>query len=320
MRQRRLVRIVLWLAALLILFWTLRGVSLGDTFAVLGRISFVALVSIVVTNLAALLFFAMRWWIILKALEHPIPIPSAALYRLAAFGFSYFTPGPQFGGEPIQMLLAEKRAGLARSVVVTSLLLDRLLELTVNFAFLAAAALFLFRQVEALFLGFLIAAPAAYLFALSRGRQPLTYLLGRLRGSHVPNVHDLLSSSEREAGRFCSRCPRALVFALAASFASWFVILFEYWLVAYSIGMPLEFEQVVLGVTAARIAYLLFFPAAVGVLEMGQFAAVAAMGFAPALGISLSIVIRLRDVALGAIGVAVGMKALLGSGQVGQEP
>ena len=269
MSQHRLVKIGRWLAAFLILFWALRSVSLGDAFA--------ALVSIVAVNLAALVLFTMRWWIILRALEHPIPLLSAALYRLAAFGFSYFTPGPQFGGEPIQVLLAEKRAGLSRSVAVTSLLLDRLLELTVNFAFLAAAALFLLRRGEALFVGVLFAAPAAYLFALSRGRRPLTYLFDRLRGSRVPNAHDLLSSSESEAGRFCNRRPRALALALAASLASWFVILFEYWLVAHSLGMLLEFEQVVLGVTAARIAYLLFLPAAVGVLEAGQLTAVAAM-------------------------------------------
>ena len=320
MSQHRLVKIGLWLAAFLILFWALRSVSLGDAFAALGRISFAALVSIVAVNLAALVLFTMRWWIILRALEHPIPLLSAALYRLAAFGFSYFTPGPQFGGEPIQVLLAEKRAGLSRSVAVTSLLLDRLLELTVNFAFLAAAALFLLRRGEALFVGVLFAAPAAYLFALSRGRRPLTYLFDRLRGSRVPNAHDLLSSSESEAGRFCNRRPRALALALAASLASWFVVLFEYWLVAHSLGMLLEFEQVVLGVTAARIAYLLFLPAAVGVLEAGQLTAVAAMGFAPALGISLSLVVRARDVVLGTFGVAVGMKALLGSGEVGQEP
>ncbi len=320
MSQHRLVKIGLWLAAFLILFWALRSVSLGDAFAALGRISFAALVSIVAVNLAVLVLFTMRWWIILRALEHPIPLLSAALYRLAAFGFSYFTPGPQFGGEPIQALLAEKRAGLSRSVAVTSLLLDRLLELTVNFAFLAAAALFLLRRGEALFVGVLFAAPAADLFALSRGRRPLTYLFDRLRGSRVPNAHDLLSSSESEAGRFCNRRPRALALALAASLASWFVILFEYWLVAHSLGMLLEFEQVVLGVTAARIAYLLFLPAAVGVLEAGQLTAVAAMGFAPALGISLSLVVRARDVVLGTFGVAVGMKALLGSGEVGQEP
>lgn len=320
MSQRRLVTIGLWLAAFLVLFWTLRSVSLGDAFEALGRISFAALLSIVAVNLAALVLFALRWWIILRALEHPIPLLSAALYRLAAFGFSYFTPGPQFGGEPIQVLLAEKRAGLSRSVAVTSLLLDRLLELTVNFAFLAASALFLLRRGEALFVGVLFAAPAAYLIALSRGRRPLTYLFDRLRGSRVPNAHDLLSSGESEAGRFCNRRPRALALALAASLASWFAILVEYWLVAHSLGMPLEFGQVVLGVTAARVAYLLFFPAAVGALEAGQLAAVAAMGFAPALGISLSLVVRSRDVVLGTIGVAVGMKALLGSGQVGQEP
>jgi uncharacterized membrane protein YbhN (UPF0104 family) len=285
----------------------------------LGRISPGALLAIVAVNLAALVVFALRWWIILRALEHPIPLLAAALYRLAAFGFSYFTPGPQFGGEPIQLLLAERRAGLSRSVALTSLLLDRLLELSVNFGFLAAAALFLLRRGEALFAGVLFALPALYLSALARGWRPLTRLFDRLRGSRFPGAHDLLSSSETEAGRFCNRRPRALALALAASLASWVVILFEYWLVARSLGMSLGVGQVVLGVTAARVAYLLFFPAAVGVLEAGQLAAVSAMGFAPELGISLSLVARGRDVALGGVGVVTGLRALLASAEVGEK-
>jgi uncharacterized protein (TIRG00374 family) len=311
MSRRRLLTLALWIAAFLVLAWTLRKVSLAEALDALGRISPLALIAIVAVNLVALVVFALRWWIILRALEHPIPVRAATLYRLAAFGFSYFTPGPQFGGEPIQLLLAEKRAGLSRTVALTSLLLDRLLELTVNFAFLAAAALFLVRRREALFVGVLFAAPALYLISLSRGRRPLSSIFERLRGTRFRSAQDLLSSSEGEAGRFCNRRPLGLTLALAASLASWALILFEYWLVARSLGMPLDFGRVVLGVTALRVAYLLFFPAAVGVLEAGQLAAVTAMGFSPELGISLSIIARVRDVVLGGTGVVTGMKALL---------
>lgn len=320
MSRRRLVKLGLWLGACAVLFWTLKGVSLGDAFEAVGRISPAALVSIAGVNLVAIVVFALRWWIILRALEHPIPLPAAALYRVAAFGFSYFTPGPQFGGEPIQMLLAERRAGLSRSVALTSLLLDRLLELTVNFAFLAAATLFLLRRAEALFVGALFALPAVYLFALARGKRPLTSLFERLRGSRFSNAHDLLSSSESEAGRFCNKRPLALALALGGSLGSWMLIFFEYWLVAHSLGMMLGFEEVVLGVTAARVAYLLFFPAAVGVLEAGQVAAVTAMGFAPELGIGLSLIARVRDVVIASVGVLMGMKVLLSSGQIGEKP
>ena len=81
--------------------------------------------------------------------------------------------------------------------------------------------------------------------------------------------------------------------------------------VTFFLGITLSVSQLIIGLAAARIAYLLLFPAGLGVLEAGQVAAVRALGFPAALGISLSLVIRFRDVVVASFGLWWGMKMLM---------
>lgn len=308
--RRRLLRAALWLSGLGLVVWTLMRVDLGSALRAVLGLGAGGVAALVAVNLAALVAFTLRWWVLLRGLGYRVGLLRASLYRLGAFGFSYFTPGPQVGGEPVQVLLVSRRHGVPLDRAVASVALDRLLDAAVNLAFLLGAGLYLLRDRATLFLGALAAFPVVYVALLARGARPATRLFESLGAGRFARVMSLVAGSEEEAGRFCRARPGTLALALAASLASWAILLFEYRLLASLLGMPLGLEELVLGLSAARVAYLLFFPAALGVLEAGQIAAVTAMGFAPHLGMGLSLVIRLRDVLLGAVGLAWGLRAL----------
>ena len=55
--------------------------------------------------------------------------------------------------------------------------------------------------------------------------------------------------------------------------------------------------------TAARIAFLLPAPGGLGVLEASQVLTFSALGLNPAVGLSLTLLIRVRDIALGTGGL-----------------
>ncbi len=301
MTHRRFWRSLLWLAALGLFAWALSRVSLADAWASVRKLDARAVAALVALNFVALVVFGVRWWVILRGLGRPIGLVHAALYRLAAFGFSYFTPGPQIGGEPVQVLLAEKRHDIPRELAIASVGLDRLFDGVFNLAFLAAAALVIVKDGGALVLAVFVLVPLAYLLALGLGKKPVSAIIRR----------DVVRASESQAGRFCRERPLHLALAIAASFASWGVLLFEYWLVTFFLGVTLSVSELIIGLAAARIAYLLLFPAGLGVLEAGQVAAVRALGFPAALGISLSLVIRFRDVVVASFGLWWGMKMLM---------
>ena len=96
---------LVWLAAPFLLWLSLRGVPFQDIRGVLQNVSIWQLTALVGINLGILLLFALRWQLILRAFGSTVSIGRILAYRLAGFGISYFTPGPQFGGEPMCKML-----------------------------------------------------------------------------------------------------------------------------------------------------------------------------------------------------------------------
>jgi hypothetical protein len=100
--------------------------------------------------------------------------------------------------------------------------------------------------------------------------------------------------------------PGTILKAILLSVLIWIAIVFEFSLALAFLGIQMNLQQVIIALTAARIAFLLPVPAGLGTLEAGQVLAMQAMGFSPAVGISLSLLIRARDVVLGGFGLWLG--------------
>ncbi len=74
----------------------------------------------------------------------------------------------------------------------------------------------------------------------------------------------------------------------------------------YFLGLRLTPLEAVTLLTAVRLAHLLPMPGAIGTLEASQVVALEMLGLNTAVGLSLSLLIRLRDVGLALIGVWLG--------------
>ena len=320
------LRYLLWLIVPLLLLWVLRDVSLKDSWAVLTRLGPTHILILIVANGLVLLTLSGRWWLILRAQGHPIAYLTLTGYRLAAFGISYFTPGPQFGGEPMQVHLVQRRHQVAQSTAISAVTLDKSLELLSNFAFLMGGVVCILLWgvfpglvgSQAIILPLaLLALPLGFLLAIWGGRHPVSGLLkagarlfSRLKPSSHPRwlasfqkMYRTIRDSEEEATYFCHRSPLYLLLALLLSLVSWVAILAEYWLMLRLLGLNLTPIQAISTLTAARIAILLPLPGGLGTLEASQVLALGALGLNPAAGISLSLLIRVRDVALGGLGL-----------------
>jgi hypothetical protein len=328
------LRYLFWLAVPLLLWWVMRGISLQAVWAVLSQLTLLKMLMLIVANGMVLFFFSTRWWLISRAQGYPIPYLTLTGYRLAAFGVSYFTPGPQFGGEPLQVYLAERHHNVPRSTAISAVTLDKTLELFSNFIFLTIGVMTILQwQVfpgvvgqQAIFPALaLLTLSVGFLFAIWAGRHPVSSLWGlgmRLiprrwvrRSDWLSSIYRVIKNSEVQATRFCREQPSIIIQALLVSVVSWGSIIGEYWLVLYILGENLTPVQIISLLTAARIAFLLPMPGGLGTLEASQVLALSAMGLDPAIGISLSLLIRIRDVALGSLGlwwgsVKVGAKSL----------
>jgi uncharacterized membrane protein YbhN (UPF0104 family) len=83
-------------------------------------------------------------------------------------------------------------------------------------------------------------------------------------------------------------------------------MIFEFGLMMQYLGIQFNLVQILIALTAARIAFLLPVPAGLGTLEAGQVMAMGLIGVSPAIGISLSLLIRARDILFGVAGLWLG--------------
>jgi glycosyltransferase 2 family protein len=307
-----------WLLLPLLLGWALKDIPFQDVVQSLARLQAWQLAVLLGLNGVILLLITSRWWLILRSGGHRLPYALLFLYRLAGFALSYFTPGPQVGGEPLQVLLLTRRHEVPAAAAISSVLLDKLLELFSNFAFLVLGLLVIFAgglpgdwvPGWALpLVSFTLACMAAHLAALWRGKTPISWLVGRLFQTHpswplLQRVTHRIGQVEGEMAVLCQTQPRMIQQALGVSLLIWAGLLWEYSLMLSFVGINFGMAEMILALTLARLAFLVPTPGGLGALEASQVLAMQLLGVNPALGISLCLVMRGRDLIVGGAGLA----------------
>lgn len=314
------IKLVLWLLIPLVLWWSLKNISLVDVSNNLRLVGIEAILILIGLNLLIFALFSLRWWLVLRTQGHQLSLISIISYRLAGFGVTYFTPGPQFGGEPLQVYLLKQREQIATSEATASVAVDKLLELLANFSFLLVG------MVVLVFGGFLIGktsvgliviptllllVPAAYLIALWNNKHLISILVCMLEDrfpnhSRIKRIRKTLVETENHVSKFFQGNKLGFIAAAALSIGTWIFMVIEFSLMLKFLGVHLTLPQVLIALTAARIAFLLPMPAGLGTLEAGQVMAMGLIGVSPVIGISLTLLIRLRDVIFGGVGLWLG--------------
>ena len=319
-RTRLAFKILIWLLAPLVVWWSIKDISLSTISENFRQIGLQAIFLMIGINVLIFIFISLRWWMILRAQGTPVSLISVTGYRLAGFGVTYFTPGPQFGGEPLQVYLLKEREGIPISPGATSVTIDKLLELLANFSFLLVGVSVLVfsgilntgnRSELILLPVLLLAIPIIYLLGLRLGHLPISSSLGKFEKYFSPSTRyqrgtETIRHTESMVSEFCRHNVKALLAGAVLSVGIWALMVFEFGLMLSFLGVQFNLVQVLIALTAARIAFLLPIPAGLGTLEAGQVMAMGLIGVNPAIGISLSLLIRARDVLFGGAGLWLG--------------
>ncbi len=312
---------LIWLIAGALLWIAVRSIPVADVIQTLGRLTGGQILVLTLVNILAVLSLSSRWWWILRSFEERLSFTSMSLYRLSSFALSYFTPGPQFGGEPLQVLLLQRRHNVSGSIAAASVTLDKAIEVMGNTTFLVFGLLVALRlqflpgdaglPVLYVALGLLLI-PLFFLVAAWNGYTPLTKLLSifpvRLRAA-VPGFARFefsLKRTEEQISLFCCDRPQGLIGAMSFSLLTWIVLIGENWLMQRYLGFELDLWETIAVLTAARLAFLTPFPGGIGALEVSQTLALTALGYSSVEGLSLSLLIRGRDLAFGGMGLILG--------------
>jgi uncharacterized protein (TIRG00374 family) len=317
-----------WLPVILapVLAWhALRGVAWAEAWGLLAGLGPLAILILVAINLFMLPVMTGRWWLLLRTLGVPVGLLAVSAYRCAANAVSYLTPGPHFGGEPLAVYLLHGRQGIALTLATTSVVLDRLLELSASLVVfsLCFTALALrggpFAVSQQLAMAIVLPAGFAVLLALFfTGGRPLSRFVRRFgRFGKIGFLTDAFSQGEAMAAALFRRHRRQFLLANLLSLGHWLAVFGEFWLMSYFLGFPLSFGHLTAVVLTARLAFLTPLPAGIGVLETALPWLTATLGQGDALGLSLCLIIRFRDLLFGMTGLVLTLKYLTCRGKTG---
>ncbi len=300
-----------WLLLGIVLFSILAfNVSWADTWQALRRLTWGAILILAVANVAALLPMFGRWWVILQAQGEPVPFWDVARYSLGGFAISYITPGPQFGGEPYQVIQLNRKHNVPLAQAAASVTIEKMLMLLTNLLFLIPGVVLLVQsQLFAtadlrwvVWPGLMgVLALAGLLGGWVFNRRPLSRLAHRLPSRWSNPINE----TENVIADFCHNRPRALLWASLFSAANWLLLAVEYGMMAQFLGVPLSATQALIMLTVFRLALLMPIPGGLGAVEGGHIWIFEAMGIpmGAELAVSFSLLIRLRDILLTCVGL-----------------
>ena len=260
--------------------------------------------------------FGARWWLLVRAENPAAGLIDAIAVRLSVFGASYFTFGPQVGGEPIQILYLRHRYGSTLARATATVALDKLLELLANFMFLllgigALLGTGIFRVADASTIVTVVAVlvlaswPLLHVLFLRRGLYPLSSALRLVPFLHRPEslLGRYIRVSERLVARFCQRRPGLMAAVLAVSLGACLLAVMEYALITSFLQIRLSPWQTVSAWTAGWLSFLVPVPAGVGALEASQVLALGLFGATANAAIGVSLLMRARDILFGGAGL-----------------
>jgi len=308
-----------WLLAIPALWWALREVPFPQIAATIANLRGWQIAVLLVINLAVIAIFSLRWWFILKAMGGNLPFIRAIGYHLAGFGMSYFTAGPQVGGEPLQVMLVSQSDTVKFPVAVSSVFLDKVFELLTNFTFLVFGSLLLFSrgmsgEISArgwwIVAGVLLALPLLHLLALRNGFFPVSRFLARLPWPWLRKVVSLTAQSEEHISRLLKTNPKVIFSAALISAVGWLLMFAEYALMIRFLGGIFNSTQIFTAFLASQLAFLTPLPGGLGALEASQVMVFTSFGALAGIGLSVSLLMRARDVLFGLVGLAIAGTAL----------
>ncbi len=263
-------------------------------------------------NLLVILLLAGRWCVLTRAMGLTITLGSLLRIRQAGGLISFVTPGPQFGGEPLQVYWLWQRYKVPGHAAFLAVGLDRFFELSVNFAILllAVLALLLSAAVEsvnwiwvATILLALLALMAAAVWIVLRQPVRVRDWVVRLvrpwqKSARLKNLDAHWSQLQESLQQVVRTQRPALMRALLLSVMAWLAMIVEFWLLLRFVGIEQQLLTFVFLFTVVRLAFLLPLPGGVGSVEAGLFWALQLLALPLSAAAGLIVLMRLRDVVI----------------------
>lgn len=311
MKIFKLFRYLLWPWVLVISTWVLYQLPLANIKLSIAALSWQDWFAWILLNSLIIYLGSLRWWLLLNLLQVHVHLRSLICIRQAGQAISFISPGPQVGGEPLQLFWLNK-CGVSWQKAFLSLGLDRFFELFINLSVLLLSvlvilispngSLFIGHKIVFVFIVPLITVIAVSLFLV---RQPKWFLnfFKRWRMPWAEHPRLLSVKNHWQSLRFdlhhlFKTKKLKLSLAVILSIASWVGLIGELALLLRFVDVSLGYTEFALLLVAIRLALLLPIPGGLGTLEASVIWSFQQLSLPISAALCLIALMRLRDAAI----------------------
>lgn len=312
MKHSAIIATLTWLVSALLAGYIFSRLPLADFPLAVASLQLTDWAVWIGLNLIVLVLLAMRWCILTRALGLGISLLQILGVRQAGALISFVTPGPQFGGEPLQVLWLWRRYRVPGPTALLAVGLDRFFELFVNFSVLLVAVLLLLGSgatpgmnwsllsaglfgIVLLMVGAVSALVVRPMWLRRFIRRQVEHWQQHPRLKRLGEHRDEISHQLR---RLTADHRRALGLAMLASCLAWAVMIVEFWFLLGLAQVPFDGTDFILLFTVMRLAFLLPLPGGIGSVEAGLFWSFQALGIPLSMAASVVVLMRVRDLSL----------------------
>lgn len=325
MQRAKLFTLLLWLVALSLGAWTLAQLPLAEISNSISSLSTMQWIFWLGLNGMIILVLGLRWQLLNIALGAPIRLLRLLAIRQAGQAVSFITPGPQFGGEPLQVYWLYKY-GLPLRKALLSLGMDRFFELWINFSVLLLAVLLLITGIGdtsgdnnttstigdwqtalvplLIFLGLMLSLAWILIKQPQWINNRLERIATRWQHNHRLNNINQHWQSLGDDLRIALRTQKPLLLALFLSLLGWAGLLGELYLILHFVGIDADLNSFLIVLVAMRMALLLPMPGGVGTLEASVLWSFHTLNLPASAALGLIALMRVRDAIVLIIGLA----------------
>ena len=260
-------------------------------------------------RLVFMIFGALKWKVILGFYEQKVSLRKLYLFKFAAFSISYFTPIAAIGGQAVGVMLLRGEK-VPTKIGITTMLIDSVLTslISITISFLAVV---IFLRTK-FFVGpiLIIAGIAIFIVALAL---VLLFFIFRLKSDDVVEPKNNLWQRWRTIIKkhllmftdFFRENRKATLYLVGLNLLAHASILLETFLVLYFLSVVFGVLELALVEAGYTLAFIIPVSQALGTAEASSAYFFNLLGYGAALGVSLTLVLRVRHLLVGLIGIAV---------------
>ncbi|MDG2139963.1 MAG: lysylphosphatidylglycerol synthase transmembrane domain-containing protein [Gammaproteobacteria bacterium] len=318
MKKKNVFNLIVWAAAGSLVFLTLRELPIAEMGLKLAEISTSAWFILFIINVAILFLTAARWKVLANIFNAELSLVDLFKIRQAGSTISFVTPGPQFGGEPLQVYWMHQKYDVPIDIALTTLGSDRLLETIINLLILVIGLSLIIGSgldgdfskallVTSITLAILIMLTVLILKKPRWLAKIFGVLFSRFskKISYLENYHQMSKAIDRLVTQIKKNQSRVF-FASVLGVAGWFLLTLELYFMMKVLGLSPSLYDIIFVMVGIRLALLMPIPGGVGTVEASLLWSFSILNLAAAGAAGLIALSRLRD----AIILIVGMVSL----------